>query len=147
MVNIIHRSASAAFLLCILSFFSSTVISMLFSEAPGRTAVKELIVFPGLILLVLAAALTGITGRLLAFDRSGKLIEKKLKRMKLIAANGVIILIPCAFSLRYMAVNGFFDTIYYAVQTLELAAGFLNIVLIVMNFRAGFRLSANKRLI
>ena len=55
--------------------------------------------------------------------------------------NGVCVLVPCALFLAWKARAGAFDAPFVAVQALELAAGFANLVLIGLNMRDGLRLS------
>ena len=56
------------------------------------------------------------------WQRGGRagLIGAKLKRMPLIAANGILVLIPSALFLASKARAAEFDTGFYAVQALEL---------------------------
>ena len=61
--------------------------------------------------------------------------------MPFIAANGVLILIPCALYLAALASRGEFGGGFYAVQALELAAGAVNLTLMSLNIRDGVRLS------
>lgn len=61
--------------------------------------------------------------------------------MPIIAANGIMILIPSALFLSYRATSGAFDAMFYAVQALELLAGAVNLTLIAMNMRDGLKLS------
>ncbi len=75
----------------------------------------------------------------------GPLIAAKKKRMPFIAANGILILIPSALYLSFKAHAGAFDTGFYAVQALELIAGAVNIVLLGLNMRDGFRLTGKLR--
>ena len=65
--------------------------------------------------------------------------------MPLIALNGLLILVPSALFLAAKASAGAFDTAFYAVQTLELAAGAVNIWLLGVNFRDGLRMTATRR--
>ena len=60
--------------------------------------------------------------------------------MKLIAANGLLILLPSAVFLAMRAQAGLFDTAFYTVQVLELAAGATNITLLGLNMRDGMQL-------
>ena len=57
--------------------------------------------------------------------------------MPFIAANGLFILLPCAFFLYYRAVAGQFDAVFYAAQTLELLAGATNLLLLGLSMRDG----------
>ncbi|MEO1198377.1 MAG: hypothetical protein AAFX39_03945 [Pseudomonadota bacterium] len=60
--------------------------------------------------------------------------------MPVIAANGLLILVPCALILHAKAQAGAFDAMFYAVRSAELAADFVNMLLISLNIRDGFRL-------
>ncbi len=63
--------------------------------------------------------------------------------MPLIAANGVLVLIPSALFLAYKARAGEFDMTFYAVQALELVAGAANITLLGLNIRDGLKMKAD----
>lgn len=65
--------------------------------------------------------------------------------MRFIAANGILILIPAALFLSAKARGAEFDSAYYAVQVLELAAGATNIVLLGLNMRDGLKLKGRFR--
>ena len=107
--------------------------------------VKALIVMPGLFILVPAMAATGGSGVFLSRSRQGRLVEAKKRRMPFIAANGLLIMIPCAIFLDRWAVAGTFDTTFYAVQTLELLVGAVNLALMGMNIRDGMKMSGRFR--
>lgn len=145
MKQIIHRGAAMLAFLCIATFFGSTVLVEILGSYEAIARVKSLILMPGIPILVLAMAATGGTGFALAKSRRGKLIEAKKKRMPFIAANGVLILIPCAFVLDGFASAGTFDRTFYTVQGLEVIAGFVNLVLMSMNIRDGFKVSGRFR--
>lgn len=95
----------------------------------------------GLLILVPALAATGGTGMAMVRRARGGLVGKKFRRMPIIAANGILILIPSALYLSYKASDGTFDRMFYGVQALELLAGAVNLSLIAMNMRDGLRLS------
>ena len=65
--------------------------------------------------------------------------------MPFIAANGVLILVPCAIFLNRSAVAGTFDTTFYLVQGLEFLAGATNLGLMGLNIRDGLRMSGRFR--
>jgi hypothetical protein len=65
--------------------------------------------------------------------------------MPIIAANGLLFLVPCAIFLSRRASAGSFDATFYAVQLLELAAGATNVTLLALNVRDGLRLAARLR--
>ena len=86
-------------------------------------------------------AAAGGSGFALAKGRRAGLIGAKVKRMPIIAANGVLVLIPAALFLAFKARATEFDTAFYAVQALELAAGTTSIFLLGLNMRDGLKIS------
>lgn len=91
-------------------------------------------------------AAVGISGFALSKGRRGPLVAAKRKRMPLIAANGILVLLPSAFFLASRASAGAFDATYYAVQAAELAAGAVNILLLGLSLRDGLRMKGRLRL-
>jgi hypothetical protein len=96
-------------------------------------------------MLIPALAATGGSGFSLAEGRRDGLIGAKLKRMPLIAANGILVLIPCALFLASKARAAEFDTTFYAVQELELVAGATNLTLLGRNMRDGMNVTRWRR--
>ncbi|WP_448546559.1 hypothetical protein [Thalassotalea fusca] len=143
---LIHRVAAVIATLCIVIFFTATILSELFGTQQMLVTVKQMIVFPGLFILVPAMALTGITGAKLAGKRTGRVIAAKKKRMPLIAFNGLIILMPAAIYLNLLATQGEFNVEFYVIQVLELIAGATNITLMSLNIRDGLKMSGRLRL-
>ena len=141
MKQAIHRVAALLATACIAVFLISSITVELVGSFAAIAQVKNLIVCPGLFILVPAIAITGATGFSLAKNRSGRLIETKKKRMPIIGANGLLILLPAAIYLDYLASNGTFGTTFYLVQGLELLAGTINLSLMSLNIRDGLRLS------
>jgi len=131
--------------LTIATFFLSTLVTELFGTHETVAMVKASIVMPGLFILVPAIAVTGGSGIFLSKSRQGRLIEAKKKRMPFIAANGVLIMIPCAIVLNRWAAAGVFDTTFYVVQALELLVGAVNLTLMGMNIRDGLTMSGRFR--
>jgi hypothetical protein len=137
----IHLAAGLLALLTIATFFLSTIFVELFGSLAGVATVKHLIVVPGLFILVPALAATGGTGFALAQTRGGRLVDAKKRRMRFIAANGLLVLVPCAIVLDRWAAGGTLGIEFYAVQALELFAGGVNLVLMGLNARDGLRLT------
>ena len=107
--------------------------------------VTALIVMPGLFILVPAIAATGASGFFLSKSRQGRLVEIKKRRMPFIAANGLVVLIPCAIFLNRWASAGTFDSTFYLVQSLELLAGVVNLTLMGLNIIDGLKMSGRFR--
>lgn len=144
MKTIIHATTGLIAMLCVLSFWTSTAIAELFLSPQAVVAVKQAVLY-GMCVLVPAMAVTGGSGFALAGARSGRLVEGKKKRMRLIALNGLLIMLPSAFLLFRKATAGEFDSLFYAVQTLELLVGIVQLCLLGLNFRDGLRLAGRMR--
>lgn len=136
----LHGVFGGVALLCISAFWLSSVWAELFMDHASIAAVKST-VLSGMWVLIPAMALTGISGSALAQGRAGRLVSVKSRRMKMVAANGLLVLLPSAWMLTSWADAGRFDGFFYALQGLELLAGAVNGALLVLNMRDGLRLS------
>ena len=145
MKKLVHPLAGAIALLTIASFWSSTLISELSGSVEAVVAVKTAIPW-GFLLLIPALAAAGGTGFSLAGGRAKGLAAIKLKRMPVIAANGLLILVPSALFLAWKASAGEFDAAFYGVQAIELVAGAANLVLLGLNMRDGLRMTGRLRI-
>ena len=143
MKPVFHAFAGTTAMLIIASFWTSTLVSELFMDHAAVAAVKLGIVY-GLFLLVPCLAATGGSGFVLGKSRKERLLDQKKKRMRIIAANGLFVMIPSALFLNYKAAAGEFDVSFYAVQLAELAVGAVQLTLMGMNFRDGLRLAAKQ---
>lgn len=141
MLKRLHLTASLLALLCIATFFVSTLLVESMGTLHAIAQLKQLIVSPGLWVLIPAMAVAGASGMGLSRARQGRLIASKQKRMPFIAANGLLVLVPCAIVLNQWASAGSFDTGFYLVQIIELIAGATNLTLMGLNVRDGLRLS------
>ncbi len=135
-----HALFGAVALLCIATFWTSTVVSELFLGEASVVAVKNAVLV-GMWVLIPVMAATGGSGFSLARARRGRLVEAKRRRMKAVAANGLLVLLPSAFVLAAWANAGRFDAAFYALQGLELVAGAVNITLLALNMHDGLRLT------
>ncbi|CAB1058288.1 hypothetical protein D1BOALGB6SA_3044 [Olavius sp. associated proteobacterium Delta 1] len=141
----VHLIAGAVATLTIASFFTSTILVELFGSKEAIAMVKSLIVMPGLLILIPAIAATGGTGFTLSKSRKGRLVENKKKRIPIIGANGVFILVPAAILLNGWASAGSFDTKFYVVQIIEIIAGATNLAMMGLNIRDGLKLCGRLR--
>ncbi len=139
-----HLVAGILAPLCIVAFFLSTVVVEVFGSPAAVAQLKSLIVAPGLWILIPAIAAAGGSGMWLSRSRKGRLVDAKKKRMPFIAANGLLVLVPCAIVLNRWAAAGSFDTAFYAVQAFELVAGAVNLTLLGLNVRDGLRMAGRR---
>jgi len=145
MPKIAHRIGGVLAPLCIATFFLSTVLTELFGSPAAVAKLKSLIVTPGLWILIPAIAAAGGSGLIMSRSRKGRLVDAKKKRMPIIAANGLLVLVPCAILLNRRAATGSFDAAFYAVQAIELVAGATNLALMSFNVRDGLRMAGRLR--
>jgi len=137
----LHFAAAIVATLTIATFLVSTVLVESFGTHAAIAHAKSLIVMPGLLVLVPALAATGASGFQLARGRTGQWVSRKQRRMPFIAANGLLVLLPCALVLDRWASAGQFGASFQAVQAVELLAGATNLVLAGLNMRDGLRLA------
>jgi len=140
----IHASAGIIGFLTILTFWSSTVISELFTTHETIALVKTTILW-GMFILIPAMIIAGTSGMNLGQKRRDPLTAAKKKRMPFIAANGLLILVPAAIYLQSKATSGSFDAMFYTVQVIELLAGATNLTLMGLNIRDGRAMKKYKR--
>lgn len=137
MVRRVHFLSGVVGTATIALFFTSTLVVEVFGTHDAVARLKALIVMPGLLILVPAMAAVGGSGFTLARGRRGKLTDGKRRRMPIIGANGLLVLVPCALTLSSWASAIRFDAAFYAVQALELGAGAVNLWLMARNMRDG----------
>jgi hypothetical protein len=143
-LRLVHLVAAAVAILTIATFWLSTLLSELFAPPEVVAMVKGAIPW-GFLVLIPALLATGASGAGLAHGRRLGLIGVKTRRMQLIAANGLLILLPAALFLAFRARTADFDATFYTVQAIELAAGLVNITLIALNLRDGLRMTGRLR--
>lgn len=142
----IHAIAGVVGFLTIATFWTSTLVTELVGSHEAIATLKSNILW-GMIILIPALAITGGSGMSLGQGRTAKRVITKKKRMPFIAMNGLLVLLPSAVYLAIKANAGEFDPIFYAVQSIELCAGAINLALIGLNIRDGLRLTGRiKRL-
>lgn len=137
----IHGFFGTVALLCVLGFWIGTAVSEVFGSSADIALVK-LSILKGMGVLIPAMMLAGASG--FSMKWKGPMVERKKRRMKIIAANGMFILLPSAFFLSGRAQQGDFDVWFYGVQIVELLAGATNISLLSLNMKDGIT-SARKR--
>jgi len=135
-----HPAAGGLAMATIAAFLVSTVTAEALGDAATIATVKRGILY-GLCVLVPALMAAGASGFRLSRGRTGGTAGDKARRMKVIAGNGVLVLIPAAVTLDRFAQAGDFGAAFAAVQALELLAGLLNLFLMGRNMRDGLRMA------
>jgi hypothetical protein len=140
----LHVPAALTAFALILVFWTSTIAVEILGSTAAVAWVKSAIAW-GLLILVPAIAITGISGFRMAQGSQNRDVLNKKRRMPLIGANGVFILAPAAITLAILAARGDFGPMFVTVQTFELIAGAINLTLMALNIRDGRRLTGWKR--
>jgi len=135
----LHPIAGTVALGAVALFWTASLAAELAGDPATLAAVKRAILW-GLLVLIPTIALTGASGFRLAGGTATGPIGAKRRRMPAIAANGLLVLVPCAVVLDHLAQQGSFGAAFLAVQAVELAAGAVNITLMALNMRDGRRL-------
>lgn len=136
----VHAAAGLLAFLFIATFWTSTVVAELFFDHGAVTNVKVAIPY-AFIAFVPCMAITGATGFAMGGKSTFPILVAKRRRMPIIGANGLLVLIPAAIYLSIKAQAGEFDSMFYTVQILELLAGATNLTLMGLNIRDGRKMS------
>lgn len=143
-INRVHAVSGGLAILIISTFLVATLVAELSGDPPFIATVKQTIAY-GLLVLVPTMATIGLSGTRLASTSTAPIIQRKRRSMAFIAANGLLVLVPCALILAWLATSGAFGLAFYLVQGVELVAGLLNITLLVLSARLGMRMTRNRR--
>lgn len=139
-----HAAAGGFAFVTIFVFLASSVFVEARGDFAAIAAVKRAIAW-GLLLLVPALIATGASGFVMVAGRPAGLALAKFRRMRVVAANGLFLLVPAALYLSWKAEAGAFDRGFMLVQMVEFAAGSTNLVLIGLNIRDGLLMSRQRK--
>lgn len=120
-------------------FFSFSLVAEIMGNQEFIKQIKIGVLY-GLPVLLVAMPMLAMTGKKLAGNSKSTIVATKMKRMKFVAFNGVI-LISLAIYLYFRAVNNNIDSTFLGVQIIELLFGAINLTLLGLNIKAGMKLS------
>ncbi|BCG76814.1 hypothetical protein MesoLj113b_03560 [Mesorhizobium sp. 113-3-3] len=135
----IHAAAGAVALITVSAFWLSTATVELLGDTAAIATVKNS-VLAGMAVLIPAMIIAGASGFSLGKGWKSPAVARKKWRMRIIAANGLLVLVPSAYLLSSFATAGRFDNLFTIVQAIELLAGATNIALLSLNMRDGLSL-------
>ena len=142
----LHAAAGGIAMLTIVAF-QAVLWRVEASGFPDAILAARVTILWGVALvLVPAMAAAGISGAVLGRGWKRPEIAAKTRRMRIIAANGLLVLLPLAIGLWWLASMGMVDARFFWLQRLEMLAGLVNLALLGMNMRAGLRLRRPRRL-
>jgi hypothetical protein len=132
--KLLHQATATIAFLTIVSFMVFTLVSEFIGDYVLIAVTKKNIVY-GLLLLIICMPLTVLSGKKRAvLYPNNPWVEAKAKRMRLIGINAIILLIPLALMLNYLAQNNQLDIYFYSLQALEIICGLANMALFTKMF-------------
>jgi len=139
MKSTIHAVAGVIGFLLAVTFVMSTALSELIGSHEAIATTKTWI-FRGMFVLIAALLGAGASGVSLLGKRTDSLALTKQKRGPIAFMTSLLVLLPCSYFLSSMASDGSFDKWFYVLQTVELAASSVVVVMISLNIRDGLAL-------
>ncbi|CCG42001.1 hypothetical protein [Magnetospirillum molischianum] len=135
--ELLHPLAARVTLGLFVLIWGSAVTAGLFADRELLAFIKEVVVW-SLFPLVPIAMITAITGLQLTRVRPSQISERKRRRLRLIAAISIVVLLPATLWLDAQAQQDSVDgTLFFIVQGIELAAGLVTLVLMGISVRDG----------
>lgn len=136
----LHAGAGALAMAAIAAF-QIAVLWRGHSDYPAEIhALRTALLWGVALWLVPSLAVTGATGRHLAGGWRHPAVAAKQRRMALVALNGILLLLPLAVGLWWLAGRGMTAPPFFWLQGLETVAGLTNLVLLGLNARDGMRI-------
>ena len=128
----------------ILTFLSSSLAAELWGSAATIASVKQAIAW-ALLILVPALIATGASGFKMAGPSPKGVLANKLKRMRLIAGNGMLVLVPSVLFLAWKAAQARVRHGVHRGADRRAGGGLANLMLMGLNIRDGLRLTGRLR--
>ncbi len=142
----LHAAAGGVAMLTILAFQALLWRAEASGYPEDILAARVAILWGVALVLVPAMAGAGISGAVMGRGWKRPEIAAKTRRMRIIAANGLLVLLPLAIALWWLASKGMVEERFFWLQRLEMLAGLVNLALLGMNMRAGLRLRGPARM-
>ncbi len=136
----VHLTAAAGAVTLITTFLVSSAVTELAGNAADVHSLRRWIVF-ALPLLVGCQAAAALTGRRLARKSRAAVIRRKQRRMQVVAALGIVVLVPCALILDALTAGPSAGAVVSGLVLTEMLAGVINLTLLLLNVRDGRSLS------
>lgn len=136
----LHAAAGAVAMLTILGLQTMIALGETTGYPAEIAALRGRVLTVVCLLLMPAMIVAGASGARLGRDWRGPLIAAKRRRMMVIAALGLLVLLPLAVGLWGLAARGMIDGRFLLLQRIETLAGLVNLLLLGLNLRDGMRL-------
>jgi len=136
----IHLCAAVGALALITTFLVSSAVTDLAGNGADVHSLRQWIVF-ALPVLIGCLAAAALTGRRLARKSKAPAIRRKQRRMQVVAALGIVVLVPCALILDVLTASASASAVVTGLELTEMLAGALNLTLLLLNVRDGRGLS------
>jgi hypothetical protein len=140
----VHLVASLAATLSVTVLLTATLLIEPTASDSGVRLLRRAVLL-GLPVLVVFLIAAGVSGRRLAGGSALPVLRRKQRRLAVAASAGALALVPCAIALDRLATRGYFGQAFTMLEITESALGAMNLTLLVLNTRDGFRLTRNPR--
>jgi len=144
MIRSIHPVAGVIALAATVTFWGAAAGAWVLGSETAILWVRTVILW-GMLVLVPAVVIAGASGyKLGGAEKRGRIGHKK-QRLRFIGINTIVVVLPCAFLLHDLALEAQLGVPYTIEQAIELVAGLLNVVFLLMNARDGRALVAERK--
>lgn len=143
MKTLLHASAGVCALIMLLAYFAGTTIS-LFLYTPHDVILVQQTILHSMWVYMPLILIAGAIGLLLSNKRKELIVEAKKRRMFLVVVFSLLGLLPSCYLLANNLLKGEQAIVLFVLEALELAFEIILIALLILNYRDGARLTANR---
>ena len=143
MKTLYHAAAGISSLTCLLIFLVATINVEYSYSAPEMIAAQGVMLQTMWVYIPLIFTAGGI-GYILSKERKERIVQVKKRRMVIIIAVSLFILMPCIYTLANAARYEIAGTIFSRIEILEVLSLILLIALLGLNARDGARLTSDR---
>lgn len=141
----LHAAAGLAAMAAIVALQGLTALSETSGYGADILLMRERVLWIVGLVLLPAMMAAGLSGFRLGRGWRRPEVAAKAARMRLIAAIGLLILLPLAVGLWWLAAQGMIEGRFHLLQRIESLAGLVNLLLLGLNLRDGMRLRPRRR--
>jgi hypothetical protein len=143
MKTLLHASAGVCALIMLLAYFAGTTISIFLYTPQDVILVQQTILHSMWVYLPLIC-IAGAIGLLLSNKRKELIVKAKKRRMFLVVVFSLLGLLPSCYLLANNLLKGEQAIVLFVLEALELVFEIILIALLILNYRDGTRLTANR---
>ncbi len=136
----LHAAAGTLALMTILGLQALVALGEVSGYPADLHATRVRALWVMALVLIPALITAGASGARLGRGWRSPAVAVKLARMKVIAVLGLLVLVPLAIGLWFLAAQGWIDGRYHLLTRIETLAALTNVLLLGLNLRDGLRM-------